>query len=308
MIIINKINEYFRKRHNLDNFKLPSIYLINDSITLIGWWIYKRWEKGEVIWWDWKFNLKNPVEKQLSRINRFNEVLGSIYNDRLQILYDSVYYDEEERVKEAKKIWEESGGKVYKILLDWSWDGMEQSAYVIFYDYEEEKIYYNYCDIDMKEEDEIHWTITKEEFNLLMQIYFWVYDEAKIRKELEEKEKKWEYEGIESLIDKEKFIKENRERIDEYNEKLAEEMRKKQSRFYSRYTSIDKEFNKIISSKPEVQEYLKLQLLRKHTEWAFPELNIKKIYDKNWDEEEQKKVVEKINKELCDEVVILKKK
>ena len=31
----------------------------------------------------------------------------------------------------------------------------------------------------------------------------------------------------------------------------------------------------------------------------------KKIYDKNWNEEEQKKVVEKINNELGKEVVVL---
>ena len=45
--------------------------------------------------------------------------------------------------------------------------------------------------------------------------------------------------------------------------------------------------------------------MRKPIEWAFPELKIKKIYDKNWNEEEQKKVVEKINKELGKEVVVL---
>jgi hypothetical protein len=34
-------------------------------------------------------------------------------------------------------------------------------------------------------------------------------------------------------------------------------------------------------------------------------LKIKKIYDANWDEEEQKKVIDKINKELGKEVVVL---
>jgi len=280
------------------------------------WWIWWKdlltW-KDTIFWWlqeKYKrvFNLSDSVENQLSRINWFYEVLSSVYNDRIQILYDSVYYDEEERVKEAKeldKLMEEWKWKEFMILLDWSWDGIEQWAYGIWYDYEEDRIYYGYDDMDVKEEDKIDGELTREEFNLLMQIYYWVYNDEKLRIELEEKERKWEFKWIETLIDKEKFIKENQERIEEYNKKLAEEMRKKQSRDYSRYTSIDKEFNKIILSKSEVQDYLKLQLLRKPTKWAFPELKIKKIYDKNWDEEEQKKIVEKVNEELGEEVVVL---
>ncbi len=55
----------------------------------------------------------------------------------------------------------------------------------------------------------------------------------------------------------------------------------------------------------KMEDYLKLQLIKKPTEWAFPELNIRKIYDKNWDEKEQRKVVEEINRELWEEVVVL---
>ncbi len=277
------------------------------------WWIWWKnildW-KDTIFWWLKNkylktFNLTDPLEKQLSRINGFYKVLSSVYNDRIQILYDSVYYDEKERVKEAKKIYEESEGRNEMILLEWEWDGMEESAYNVYYDVIEDIIWYRYNDMDIKEEEKIIWELSRREFNLLMQIYFWVYDDEKIKKELEEKEKKWEYEDIESLIDKEKFIKENWKRIEEYNKKLTEEMRKKQSRDYSRYSSIDKEFNKILSSNLKMEDYLKLQLIKKPTEWAFPELNIRKINDKNWDEEEQRKVVEKINKELWEEVVVL---
>jgi hypothetical protein len=48
--------------------------------------------------------------------------VNGVYNDRLEMLYDSVMYDEEERVKEARRIWEESKGKIDKILLEWYGD------------------------------------------------------------------------------------------------------------------------------------------------------------------------------------------
>ena len=109
-----------------------------------------------------------------------------------------------------------------------------------------------------------------------MQIYYWVYDDEKLKKELEKKEKRWEYEKMKD--------------IERNNTK------------WWIYDSIGKLTKK---EKQLLEEYLKLELMRKPIEWAFPELKIKKIYDKNWNEEEQKKVVEKINKELGKEVVVL---
>jgi len=251
------------------------------------WWIWAKdiltWE-DTIFWWlqekyKRNFNLSDPIEKQLSRINGFYEVLMWVYTDRLQILYDSVYYDEEERVKEAKeldRLMEEWKWKEFMILLDWTWDGMEQWAYWVFYDYDEEKIYYKYYDMDMEEEDGIYGSLTRKEFNLLMQIYYGVYDDEKLKKELEEKEKTWEFEKVKEIV------KNNTKRwIYDSIEKLTKEEKK------------------------QLEDYLKLELIRKPTDWAFPELNIKKIYDKNWDKEEQKKIVEKINKELGKEVVVL---
>ncbi len=214
--------------------------------------------------------------KKLWKTNNFYEVLDNIEEDRLKMLYDSVYYDRKELVKEAKKIYEESEGKRTMILLEWYWNGIEQSAYGVYYNFVKDKIWYRYDDMDIKEEEKIEWEITSKEFNLLMQIYFWVYDDEKIKKELEEKEKKWEYEEIKKYINREDMSKIFKKEIE-----LTEEERNK------------------------MEDYLKLQLIRKPTEWAFPELNIRKIYDKNWDEEEQRKVVEKINKELGEEVVVL---
>ena len=81
-------------------------------------------------------------------------------------------------------------------------------------------------------------------------------------------------------------------------------MKRKQSWNYSKYTNIDKEFNKKILSQPKVQEYLKLELMRKDTSWAFENLEIEKIYDKDWSKEKQKKCIEEINKEFWEEVLV----
>ena len=281
---IEKYNENFRNYPDEQiKWKWPDpIYLLDKDWKYILSWdvikkVFQNWIEDEYLK---TFNLSDPLEKQLSRINGFYEVLGSVYNDRLWILYDSVYYDEEERVKEAKrldKLMEEWKGKEFMILLDWSGDGLEQWAYWVFYDYVEDKIYYGYDDMDIKEEDKIEWTLTKEEFNLLMQIYFGVYDDKKIREELEEKERRWEYEDIKKYINDEMITK----------------------IFFNKEKELTEE------EKRKMEEYLKLQLLKKSTDWAFPELNIKKIYDRNWDEEEQKKVVDNINEELGEEVVVL---
>jgi len=278
------------------------------------WWIWGKdtltWEET-IFWWlqekyKRRFHLSDPIERQLSRINGFYEVLIRVYTDRLKILEDSVYYDEKERVEEAIKIRKESRGKRERILLEWYGDGIEQSTYNIYYDFIDDKIRYQYNEINIKEEEIIEWELTRYEFNLLIQIYFWVYDDEKLKKELEEKEKKWEYkEMLKELSELEKEEKEHSIKTEEIEkEKWIIERIKYDDEFYKWY------YNKKMEDftekyKKKLEEYLKLELMRKPTNWAFPKLKIKKIYDKSWNEEEQKKVVEKINKELGKEVVVL---
>jgi hypothetical protein len=110
-----------------------------------------------------------------------------------------------------------------------------------------------------------------------MQIYFGVYDDNKLRDRLERKKKRWEYDGIKEYLDVDKIY-----RI-----------------FSAKEEQISEEDKKLL------EEYLKLQLMRKPIEWAFPELSIKKIYDVNWSEEEQRRVVETINRELGKKLMIL---
>ncbi len=261
---------------------LNYIYKINNGYKLIFYWKLRVYTKNQT------FNLSDPVEKKLSRINGFYEVLSYTEETNLYKLYELAYYDNYGDIKDKENPSTRN--------LEWYWD-MWDAYFQIMYNYEEEydykkwkdciMVYYNeyrYWEhiqgLEKKSsynEDVRYECYKKEEFNLLMQIYFWVYDDEKLKKELEDKEKKWEYDYIKKYVNDEMINK----IFFEKEKKLTEEEKRK------------------------MEDYLKLQLLRKPTEWEFPELNIKKIYDKNWDEEEQRKVVEEINKELWEEVVII---
>jgi len=228
------------------------------------------------------FNLSDPIEKQLSRINGFYNVLSKI----------DVWRDKITVIKLEDNIKKDPAN-----AINWDSDAyQDQGSFHIRYDYEERCKWVKWCEngcikvwyseyqywehiqwLERGDEDDRYECYKKEEFYLLMQIYYWLYDDEKLKRELEEKEKRWEYDKYKEILKKEDMYEIAQEAI-----KLNEEEKKKRN------------------------EYLDLEILRKSTKWAFPELNIKKIYDKNWDEEEQKKVIEKVNKELGEEVVILK--
>jgi len=278
------------------------ILFIPNIILSIKWEIIKT------------FNLSDPIEKQLLRINGFYKVLSYTEEDELYKLYESVYYDNYGDITDKEN----------PSTRDLEWFGMEDMwSFSIMYDYEEEHDYkkgkdciiaryseYQYWRhiqwLERGDEDDRYECYKKEEFNLLMQIYYWVYDDEKIKKELEEKEKKGEFEKM--IKEWWELEKKRKEALEKYElikkEKWLIEALKYSDKFHKEYYKPKKEefLNKY---KEKWEDYLKLQLLRKPTKWAFQELNIKKIYDKNWDEEEQKKVVEKINEELGEDVVIL---
>jgi len=108
------------------------------------------------------------------------------------------------------------------------------------------------------------WKLNMNEFYLLMQIYLGLYKEDTLKEQLEENEKKWKYDEV-----KEKWFYED--------------------------TWIDIEI---------IIEYLKLELMRKDTSWAFEWLEIEKIYDKDWSEEKQRKYIDEINKEFGEDVIV----
>jgi len=234
---------------------------------------------------EWKikqtFNFSDPIERQLSRINGFYEVLSkvNVWRDKLTVikLEELVRKDPENAL-----IWESDA---YQDM----WD------FYIWYDYEGKCRRVKWCErwfiiawyseywygehiqwLERWDEYDRYECYTLEEFNLLMQIYYGVYDDEILRRELEEKERRWEYERYKRILEKKDIWE------------IIEHIRK-----------MDKE------KKEKWEEYLKLKLMGKDTHWAFPELIIKKIYDKDWLEKEQKKVIEWINKELGREVVVL---
>ncbi len=284
---IKRYNEIFMKySEEIIKWKWPNpIYLLDkDWNYIMNWiWICKIEEDGIHSKLMGKFNLSDPIERQLSRINGFYEVLSRVEDDRLKMLFESVYYDRGD-FEEGKLTTQE-----------FVWWGMEDMwDFQIYYDedwyYNSEKwkpcIKVSYSEyqygehiqwLERWDEDDRYECYTPEEFNLLMQIYWWVYDDEKLRRELEEKERRWEYEKIKRYLNNEKMYK----MFERKEEKIPEEDRKL------------------------LEEYLKLELMRKPTDWAFPELKIKKIYDKAWSEEEQRRVVEEINKELGKEIVVL---
>jgi hypothetical protein len=239
--------------------------------------IYNIWWLVITIYWKIRifikqqtFNLENPLEKQLAKINSFYEVLNKVEEPNK----DGIMFSITKNNNIIELLWNNMEEDYYYI------DNIKDDDYNIFKD----KVVFWYHLSDYlnpnlkKDEIDKEWEISYEEFYLLMQIYFWLYQEEELKNKLEEKDKNWEYEEIKKEL-KWKYWKE---------------------RLNSNYFEFEKEY----LSKPEVQEYLKLELMRKDISWAFEWLEIEKIYDKDWSEEKQRKYIDKINKEFGKEVVV----
>ena len=126
--------------------------------------------------WNWvnstyikTFNLQALVEKALSRINWYYEVLSNIGETETKnewkenwMLLDVVEYDKEENIKKCLEYAKKWNNEDTLDLLTWSGNGMEEWVYRIVYDCVDDVIYYVYNDMDMKEEDKIEWKLTKE--------------------------------------------------------------------------------------------------------------------------------------------------
>jgi hypothetical protein len=234
------------------------------------------------------FNLQDPIEKELAKIYGFYEVLNYTEDDNLWMLFDLKDFDNIEKRKEVKKIERETNWKRWFLLINWFWC-QDMWDFQIAYDHYKDIILVSYSKyqynqiipwIEKIDEADRYQVYSRQEFNLLMQIYFGVYNEKKLKDKLEEKEKNWKYDEI----------------IKSLNWKTEEE-----------YYKIRSEYIEKKEKKPNyklVQEYLKLQLMRKETKWAFNWIEIKKIYDKNWSEEKQRKYIEEINREFGEEVII----
>lgn len=147
-------------------------------------------------------------------------------------------------------------------------------------------------------------TITRKEFFLLMQIYFWVYGEEELKKQYEENERQGKYIGVKEILDFKKYESENTERVKIYNDNVI----KRNDQTWNYSNKLLDMYNEFIRNNlylDIVQEYLKLKLMQQDISWAFGWLKIEKIYDKDWDEMRQKEHIDAINKEFWEEVVVM---
>ncbi len=281
-IIINKwdLKHQLYKKNFLNKiYKIENIYCLQKSqesyIMNRNTIPYSNWKFLGFIEWleiytkQKNFNLQNPLEKELARIYSFYEVLNGVENPLWEILYWTLNSEE----------------KLFDYMWWWEWEHIinNYDSY-IWEDWMEKcfpskKWIWIWCD----EENNIPYTefyLTYKEFYLLMEIYFWLYIEEEPKKQLEEKEKNWEYEEIKKILTNDGWM--------------------------NIYKGIDwyRNFVKDYLSQPKVQEYLKLELMRKETTWVFEGLKIEKIYDKNCSEEKQKKCIDEVNREFWEEVLV----
>ena len=125
---------------------------------------------------------------------------------------------------------------------------------------------------------------SKKEFYLLMQLHYWIYQEEELFKQLKSNEKAWKYDEVKNIL--------NNYTIDWWE-------------FYNWWKLVlDELKNWLKYDENLLEEYLKLELMRKDISWAFDWIKIEKVFDKDWDEEKQLEVVDKINKDFWEEVLI----
>lgn len=154
--------------------------------------------------------------------------------------------------------------------------------------------------------------LTIQEYYLLIQLYLWLYNKDKYKKELEENQKNWKYDNIEKY----KIAFNELKKHLEYKKKIELE-KYKDVNYPKKY-----EYIKMVDEIPVTQylwkenweiynkvnetliEYFELQLMQKDISWAFDWINIEKIYDIDWSDKENMKHVEEIKDEFWEEVVI----
>ncbi len=258
-----------------------------------------------------KFNFSDPIERQLSRINGFYEVLNKLWEvvnkEGVVMLEKKIKMDASNAINWESDVWQDIWE--FGIWYDYEWRckwELNCKGGCIIAGYSEYQYGSHIEWLERWEDYNRYECYSKKEFYLLMNIYWWIYDDERLKKELEEKERKWEYDNmLMERLEIEKKLAEHTKKAEEIEKKkwLIERLKYDDEFMNWYYNKRLEEFYKKYKDKWE--EYLKLQLIRKDTTWVFPELKIRKIYDANWSEEEQRRVIEKINKELGKEVVIL---
>lgn len=286
------------KINNVDNFEIWyktkfSLYRIWKILFIIYEYGYLNSNKRWLYFYTnkQKLDLSNP---EIAIIYSFYEVLNWLDTKIENKFLWTIYAD--------------------KINFEFQWS-IEMWSYGVSNRWNKENyVYFSYSDEEERNlnlpiptvYEWIRWSrITYKEFFLLMQIYFWLYQNEELKKQLEENEKNWKYDEIKKNLDYIKFREENYDNVERYNKKISEEHKKINYTNYDDYITIEDYFIEKELSKSEVKEYLELELMRKDTTWAFGWLKIEKIFDKTWSEEKQKERIEEINKEFGEEVVVV---
>jgi hypothetical protein len=209
---------YWKLVNEFDNYWINKIYFISKNIILVWSSIIKFNDNWNIIWYLKKFDLTHTLEKTISKIYSFYKVLNWTEN-----INDILYW-----VVKAEEWYEHYNWTYLPVDLYWGqdmWDYFIQNSFPSYIEKNEKILsnwiifwYSNYQDeyadlpipqaknenpekYSFYEESDIYDDIREEiltfkEFYLLMQIYFWLYQEHEYKKELEENEKNWKYDKI----------------------------------------------------------------------------------------------------------------
>ena len=167
--------------------------------------IYKIWRIYILLYWNFyiyqtrqTFNIQDPLEFTLAKIYSFYEVFGKVDDDIETKLVFAAFAEE---VTEIYLFWWEDMWD-YWVSNDWGVNGTKEvnKEFVGFW-YSQHQSKDNLPWLE-SEYDDIwrKWKITCKEYYVLMQIYFWIYEDGDLRKELEEKERKWKYKENETMF------------------------------------------------------------------------------------------------------------
>ena len=269
------------------NFLPKKIYLVEKRYIYQWFNLYKN-IAGLYYWlrnnptknWLIHYNLNDSLELNLCKITSFFDTLYNIKwwayaeNDDFDIEYSSelklrwIVWNKEFSFLSsgnATDYWEIKILENWLIEITWLWDYTNNYPPAIpFKDWKT--------------------TFTRKEFYFVMQLHYWIYQEEELFKQLKSNEKAWKYDEVKNIL--------NNYTIDWWE-------------FYNWWKLVlDELKNWLKYDENLLEEYLKLELMRKDISWAFDWIKIEKVFDKDWDEEKQLEVVDKINKDFWEEVLI----
>ncbi len=160
-------------------------------------------------------NLQNPEERLIAQFSWFYNLMEFIdssdwiFREKQNwMLYDTALFSEKSLINEARELRKQKNVDFEELLWSSEWTQWMWSFWLWYYEIED---VVNYWYIESKSRFHIQWIeqfelndfayedISVQEFHLLMQIFFWVYDDEKLKNTLEENDKNWKYEMYKHL-------------------------------------------------------------------------------------------------------------